>query len=62
MIEYGTNTIGAGLQVFEPVTLGFPSRDKIGKNAVLRYIACMDACIIPSIPAVGGYCAPEQIL
>lgn len=46
MIEYGINTTGAGLQVFEPVTLGFPSRDKmgktgfsgtvIGKNAVLR--------------------------
>jgi acetyltransferase-like isoleucine patch superfamily enzyme len=46
MIEYGVNKTGAGLQVFEPVTLGFPSRDNIGKtgfkgttigkNAVLR--------------------------
>jgi acetyltransferase-like isoleucine patch superfamily enzyme len=46
MIEYGINTVGAGVQVFEPVTLGFPSRDKmgmtgftgttIGKDAVLR--------------------------
>jgi acetyltransferase-like isoleucine patch superfamily enzyme len=46
MIEYGINKTGAGLQVFEPVTLGFPSRDNIGKagfkgttigkNAVLR--------------------------
>lgn len=46
MIEYGINSLGKGVQVFEPVTLGFPSRDKIGKtgftgtilgkNAVLR--------------------------
>jgi len=46
MIEYGINTLGKGVQVFEPVTLGFPSRDRIGKtgftgtilgkNAVLR--------------------------
>ena len=46
MIEYGINTVGEGFQVFEPVTLGFPSRNNIGKtgfsgtvigkNAVLR--------------------------
>ncbi|HOX35647.1 MAG TPA: acyltransferase [Methanoregulaceae archaeon] len=46
MIEYGINTIGKGAQIFEPVTLGFPSRDrigttgfpgtKIGSDAVLR--------------------------
>jgi len=46
MIEYGINTVGTGAQIFEPVTLGFPSRDKmgqtgftgtiIGKNAVIR--------------------------
>ena len=46
MIEYGINTIGHGAQIFEPVTLGFPSRDRIGtkgftgtcigSNAVLR--------------------------
>ncbi len=30
MIEYGINTIGKGAQIFEPVTLGFPSRDRIG--------------------------------
>ena len=46
MIEYGINRIGAGSQVFEPVTLGFPSREfmgksgftgtTIGKGAVLR--------------------------
>lgn len=46
MIEYGINTVGKGSQIFEPVTLGFPSRDKmgqtgftgtlIGKNAVIR--------------------------
>jgi len=46
MIEYGKNRIGAGSQVFESVTLGFPSREfmgksgfdgtTIGKDAVLR--------------------------
>ncbi len=46
MIKYGRNRIGEGAQVFEPVTLGFPSRERIdqsdypgtviGKNAVLR--------------------------
>jgi len=30
MIEYGINTVGAGSQIFEPVTLGFPSRERIG--------------------------------
>ena len=32
MIEYGINTVGEGFQVFEPVTLGFPSRNNIGKT------------------------------
>ena len=46
MKEYGRNTIGPGAQIFEPVTLGFPSRENfskpdfagvtIGKNAVIR--------------------------
>ncbi|PKL58326.1 MAG: N-acetyltransferase, partial [Methanomicrobiales archaeon HGW-Methanomicrobiales-5] len=46
MIEYGINSIGPEAQIFEPVTLGFPSRDKmqktsftgttIGKNSVIR--------------------------
>ena len=46
MIEYGINCIGPDAQIFEPVTLGFPSRDKmqktgftgttVGKNAVIR--------------------------
>ena len=30
MIEYGINTIGEGAHIFEPVTLGFPSRDHMG--------------------------------
>jgi hypothetical protein len=25
MTEYGINTLGEGAQIFEPVTLGFPS-------------------------------------
>lgn len=46
MREYGTNSIGQNATIFEPVTLGFPSRDNlgkdeftgtsIGKNAILR--------------------------
>ena len=46
MIEYGRNTIGPGARIFEPVTIGFPSRDRIGcenfrgaiigKNALIR--------------------------
>lgn len=45
MTEYGINRIGEGAQIFEPVTLGFPSRDNIdktgfrgtliGKNAII---------------------------
>lgn len=30
MKNYGVNTVGKGAQIFEPVTLGFPSREKIG--------------------------------
>lgn len=46
MNQYGQNTIGNGAQIFEPVVLGFPSREYLGKthfpgtvigaNAVLR--------------------------
>ncbi|WP_321505333.1 DapH/DapD/GlmU-related protein [uncultured Methanoregula sp.] len=46
MIEYGKNTIGENARIFEPVTVGFPSRENmektgfagsvIGKNATLR--------------------------
>jgi acetyltransferase-like isoleucine patch superfamily enzyme len=46
MIEYGKNSVGKGALIFEPVTLGFPSRDVMGKtgftgttigeNAVIR--------------------------
>lgn len=32
MIQYGTNKIGKDCQIFEPVTLGFPSRENIGKE------------------------------
>jgi len=31
MREYGINIIGEGAQIFEPVTIGFPSRENIGK-------------------------------
>ena len=46
MIEYGINCLGPDAQIFEPVTLGFPSRDNmqksgfvgttIGKKSVIR--------------------------
>jgi acetyltransferase-like isoleucine patch superfamily enzyme len=46
MIEYGRNTLGPNARIFEPVILGFPSRDRIGcenfrgvvigKNALIR--------------------------
>jgi len=32
MIEYGYNALGEGATIFEPVTLGFPSRDHIGET------------------------------
>jgi acetyltransferase-like isoleucine patch superfamily enzyme len=32
MNEYGINVIGEGAQIFEPVTIGFPSRENIGKT------------------------------
>jgi acetyltransferase-like isoleucine patch superfamily enzyme len=32
MDRYGKNTIGKGAQIFEPVFIGFPSREYIGKN------------------------------
>lgn len=32
MIEYGHNALGEGATIFEPVTLGFPSRDRIGQE------------------------------
>jgi acetyltransferase-like isoleucine patch superfamily enzyme len=46
MKEYGRNKVGRAVQVFEPVTIGFPSRENLGKtgfrgteigdNAILR--------------------------
>jgi acetyltransferase-like isoleucine patch superfamily enzyme len=32
MKEYGINVIGESAQIFEPVTIGFPSRENIGKT------------------------------
>jgi len=32
MKEYGINVIGEGALIFEPVTIGFPSRENIGKT------------------------------
>jgi acetyltransferase-like isoleucine patch superfamily enzyme len=45
-MQYGTNSLGEGIRIFEPVTLGFPSRERqeqtefagtaIGRNAIIR--------------------------
>jgi hypothetical protein len=32
MIEYGLNNVGTDAQIFEPVTLGFLSRENISKG------------------------------
>ena len=32
MIEYGRNALGEGATIFEPVTVGFPSRDRMGEE------------------------------
>ncbi len=37
MIEYGINKVGKGAQIFEPVTLGFPSREAMGKTGFHRH-------------------------
>jgi acetyltransferase-like isoleucine patch superfamily enzyme len=45
MIEYGINKTGAGLTIFEPVTLGFPSREYIGKTGFVGTIVGKDAVL-----------------
>lgn len=45
MIEYGINTIGKGAQIFEPVTLGFPSRDRIGTTGFPGTVIGSDAVL-----------------
>jgi len=32
MIEYGVNRLGKGAKIYEPVTLGFPSRERYGQG------------------------------
>lgn len=45
MIEYGINKLGRGAQIFEPVTLGFPSRENIGKTGFIGSIIGEDATL-----------------
>jgi acetyltransferase-like isoleucine patch superfamily enzyme len=45
MIEFGNNIVGPNAQIFEPVTLGFPSRDKIGKTGFSGTTLGKDAII-----------------
>jgi acetyltransferase-like isoleucine patch superfamily enzyme len=47
MIEYGKNKTGEGLQVFEPVTLGFPSRENIGRTGFTGTTIGKDALLRP---------------
>jgi len=32
MKEYGKNTLGQNVQIFDPVTLGFPSRECLNRT------------------------------
>ncbi|MCC7566195.1 MAG: N-acetyltransferase [Methanomicrobiaceae archaeon] len=45
MIQYGRNTIGEGARIFEPVTLGFPSRDKVGMSDFVGTVIGKDAVL-----------------
>jgi len=45
MIEYGINKIGKNIQIFEPVTLGFPSRDRIGTEKYTGTVIGNDAVL-----------------
>ncbi|QSZ67274.1 N-acetyltransferase [Methanofollis aquaemaris] len=45
MIEYGRNRVGEGARIFDPVTLGFPSRDRMGNEDYLGTIIGRDAVL-----------------
>lgn len=45
MITYGHNSIGTGAVIFEPVTVGFPSREFIGKPDFSGSIIRKDAVL-----------------
>ena len=50
MMEYGINEIGEGSRVFEPVTIGFPSRENLEKTGfkgtVIGRTPCSDQVLI----------------
>ncbi|MFA7563308.1 MAG: DapH/DapD/GlmU-related protein [Methanoculleus sp.] len=45
MIEYGRNALGEGAAIFEPVTIGFPSRDRMGKEGYPGAVIGRDAVL-----------------
>ena len=45
MIEYGINKTGENVIMFDPITIGFPSRDNIGKTAFTGVSIGNDAII-----------------
>ncbi|HMA04476.1 MAG TPA: acyltransferase [Methanomicrobiales archaeon] len=47
MIEYGRNTLGPNARIFEPVTLGFPSRDRIGCESFRGTVIGRNAFLCP---------------
>lgn len=47
MIQYGKNRLGKNTQIFEPVTLGFPSREYLGKKDFPGVTIGDDAVIRP---------------
>ncbi|MDD1665698.1 MAG: N-acetyltransferase [Methanomicrobiales archaeon] len=56
MIEYGRNTLGPGARIFEPVTIGFPSRDRIGCENFRGAVIGKNALILSGTTI---YCAVE---
>lgn len=44
-IQYGRNTIGRNAQIFDPVTLGFPSRERMGTTGFIGVTIGDDAVI-----------------
>ena len=55
MIEYGRNTLGPNARIYEPVTIGFPSRDRIGCENFRGAIIGRNACCL-----VAESCRPAQ--
>ena len=47
LIQYGNNKIGDNVQIYDPVTLGFPSRERL-KKAEFQGVTIGDDAVIRS--------------